>query len=74
MTVIGSRFSIPRAVESRRTGAHLREIVEAAAVDAGSTAPRFTVPFPGNGQQISFQKEMARILPQLPGELGELSI
>lgn len=44
----------------------IKEIVEAAADEAGSAARRFAVPFPGNGQQGRFQKEMARIIPQLP--------
>jgi hypothetical protein len=42
--------------------------VEAAATTAGNNAPRFAVPFPGNGQQTRFQEEMARILPLLPRE------
>jgi len=42
--------------------------VEAAAITAGSDVPRFAVPFPGNGQQTRFRKEMAKILPMLPRE------
>lgn len=42
--------------------------VEAAATAAGNNAPRFAVPFPGNGQQSRFREEMVRILPQLPKE------
>jgi hypothetical protein len=44
----------------------IQGIVEAAADAAGCAAPRFAVPFPGNGQQARFRKEMVRILPQLP--------
>jgi hypothetical protein len=40
--------------------------VEAAAVMAGHSGPRFTVPFPGMGQQTRFHNEMQRILPLLP--------
>jgi hypothetical protein len=46
----------------------IKENVEAAANTAGSNAQLFAVPFPGNGQQARFQKEMSRILPQLPRE------
>jgi len=44
----------------------IKEIVEAAATAAGSDAPRYAVPFPGNGQQARFLREMADILPRLP--------
>ena len=44
----------------------IKDIVEAAAFAAGSDAPRYAVPFPGNGQQARFLKEMADILPKLP--------
>jgi hypothetical protein len=40
--------------------------VEAAAIAAGSNAPRFVVPFPGQGNQPGFRAEMARIIPTLP--------
>jgi hypothetical protein len=46
----------------------IRADVEAAAIVAGTTAPRFAVPFPGNRQQTRFQEKMALILPQLPRE------
>jgi len=46
----------------------IRENVEVAANTAGSNAQLFAVPFPGNGQQARFLKEMSRILPQLPRE------
>ncbi len=32
----------------------IKDIVEAATIAAGSDAPRFAVPFPGNGQQVRF--------------------
>jgi len=48
----------------------IKEIVEAAADEAGSSAPRFAVPFPGNGQQGRFQKAMAQIIQHLPRESG----
>lgn len=32
----------------------IKDVVESAAVAAGSDAPRFAVPFPGNGQQRRF--------------------
>lgn len=41
----------------------IKEIVESATIAVGSDAPRFAVPFPGNGQQARFQKD---ILPRLP--------
>ena len=44
----------------------IKDIVEAAAISAGSDAPRFAVPFPGVGQLVRFLKEMADILPRLP--------
>ncbi len=44
----------------------IKDIVEAAAIAAGSDAPRFAVPFPGVGQQGRFLREMADILPGLP--------
>jgi hypothetical protein len=44
----------------------IKEIVEAAAAAAGSDAPTYAVPFPGNGQQARFLREMADILPKLP--------
>jgi hypothetical protein len=44
----------------------IRTIVDAAAIAAGSTAPRFAVPFPGMGQQARFKAAMAQIIPTLP--------
>jgi hypothetical protein len=44
----------------------IKEIVEAAAIAAGSSAARYAVPFPGHGQQTHFRDEMARIIPILP--------
>jgi hypothetical protein len=44
----------------------IRDDVEAAAVESGSVAPRFSVPFPGNGQQGRFRAKMIEILPKLP--------
>jgi hypothetical protein len=49
----------PRAIVALLLG--IKAIVEAAA-----TAPRYAVPFPGNGQQARFRRELALILPQLP--------
>lgn len=40
--------------------------VEAAAREAGSTAPLYSVPFPGTGQQGRFALAMAEIVPRLP--------
>ncbi len=54
----------PRAIVSVLLG--IKDNVEAAAISAGSSAPRFAVPFPGNGQQARFRREMAPILPRLP--------
>jgi hypothetical protein len=42
------------------------DIVNEAAVAACSDAPRYVVPFPGNGQQRRFLDAMARIIPTLP--------
>ena|SRR5579864_8661160 len=47
----------------------IKDFVEAAAIAAGSTAPRFAVHFPLQGNLPRFQKDMAHILPQLPREL-----
>jgi hypothetical protein len=44
----------------------IKPIVDAAAVEAGSTARRFAVPFPGMGQQGRFKIAMAEIVPGLP--------
>jgi hypothetical protein len=44
----------------------IRRIVDRAALAAGCGAPRYAVPFPGNGQRGRFLKEIARIIPELP--------
>jgi hypothetical protein len=44
----------------------IRSIVDDAATAAGSTAPRFAVPFPGMGQQMRFRTAMTLIIPKLP--------
>ena len=44
----------------------IKDIVEAAAISAGSDAPRYAVPFPGVGQPVRFLREMAETLPRLP--------
>lgn len=53
----------PRAIVSLLIG--IKNIVDAAAVEARSNAPRYAVPFPGNGQQSRFRREIALILPKL---------
>ena len=54
----------PVAIVSLLLG--IKDIVEAAAIAAGSSASRYAVPFPGNGHQSRFHAEMARIIPELP--------
>ena len=44
----------------------IKEIMDAAAIAAGSSAARYAVPFPGMGQQARFLDAMARIVPALP--------
>ena len=44
----------------------IENIVNAAAIAAGSDACRFAVPFPGMGHQVRFQTAMASIIPKLP--------
>jgi hypothetical protein len=44
----------------------IKNIVDAAAIAAGSTAQRFAVPFPGMGQQARFKVAIAQIIPTLP--------
>jgi hypothetical protein len=44
----------------------IKDIVEGAAVSAGSSAPRYAVPFPGMGQQARFLTEMKALIPLLP--------
>lgn len=56
----------PRAIVSLLLS--IEDIVEAAAIAAGNNAPRFAVPFPGNGQQARFRRAMALVLPRLPRE------
>jgi hypothetical protein len=46
----------------------IKKIVKKAAIEAGSTAPHYPVPFPGNSHQRRFLSEMALILPKLPKE------
>ena len=54
----------PRAIVTLLVG--IKAVVESAATAAGCEAAFFAVPFPGNGQQGRFRREMARILPLLP--------
>jgi hypothetical protein len=51
----------------------IKDIVESAAVAAGCDAPRFAVPFPGNGQQRRFLREMVDVVPKLPRALRRAS-
>jgi hypothetical protein len=44
----------------------IEPFVNAAAIMAGSKACRYSVPFPGMGQQPPFQDEMAAIIQKLP--------
>ena len=44
----------------------IKDIVDHAAIAAGSKADRYAVPFPGMGQQTRSHNEMTRILPLLP--------
>jgi hypothetical protein len=44
----------------------IEPFVDAAARMAGSNAPRYAVPFPGNGHQGRFLAAIADILPKLP--------
>ena len=44
----------------------IKPFVDAAAIGAGSNAPRYAVPFPGMGQQARFQAAMASLIPKLP--------
>lgn len=44
----------------------IKPIVNAAANMAGSTVPRYGVPFPGMGHQPDFHAEMATIIQKLP--------
>ena len=54
----------PKAIVSLLIG--IGDIVEAAAIEAGSDAVRYVVPFPGMGQQARFRAAMAKIVPLLP--------
>ncbi|HWY60445.1 MAG TPA: hypothetical protein VNW15_00950 [Rhizomicrobium sp.] len=54
----------PAAIVSLMVG--IEKIVEAASLEVKSTASRFSVPFPGNGQQTRFHSKMIEILPDLP--------
>jgi hypothetical protein len=55
----------PLAIVSLLLG--IQGIVDAAAIAAGSNAPRFAVPFPGVGQQMRFRTAMTLKLPRLTG-------
>jgi hypothetical protein len=44
----------------------IKTIVDGAAIQAGSTAQRFAVPFAGMGQQGRFKAAIAEIIPTLP--------
>lgn len=44
----------------------IKPFVDAAAIMAGSNAPRYAVPFPGMGQQTRFKVAMAGIIRKLP--------
>jgi len=46
----------------------IKDIVKAAADQAGSTAEFHPVPFPGNGQQARFLEAMKHLIPLLPKE------
>ena len=54
----------PRAIVSLLV--RIGPIVETAAIMAGHAGRRFSVPFPGMGQQARFHGEMQHILPALP--------
>ena len=56
----------PLAIVSLLIG--ISKIVDAAALAAGSHAPLFRVPFPGNGQQKRFHEKITAIIPALPRE------
>ena len=44
----------------------IRKVVERAALDAGSSAKLYAVPFPGMGHQTKFHSQLAALLPALP--------
>jgi hypothetical protein len=48
--------------------------VDAAAIAANCTAPRYIVPFPGMGQQVRFRAAMAQIIPKLPRKAADLHL
>ena len=54
----------PKAIVSLLIG--IGDIVEAAAIEAGSYAVRYVVPFPVMVQQARFRAAMAKIVPLLP--------
>jgi hypothetical protein len=74
------RFAVCRAAQADlavRIAAHkpeaivtlllsIKDIVEGAAMSAGSRVPRYAVPFPGMGQQVRFLREMKALIPLLP--------
>jgi hypothetical protein len=69
---LGARKSLAERIARYRPDAivplllSIKDVVQDAAREAGSTAPCYPVPFAGNGQQPRFREEMARILPTLP--------
>ena len=69
---VGAQDDLSRRIARYRPAAivsllrRIKPFVEAAARAAGSDAPHYSVPFPGNGQQARFRTEMARIFPKLP--------
>jgi hypothetical protein len=73
---LGARKSIAERIAKYRPEAivplllSIKDVVQDAARDAGSTAPCYPMPFAGMGQQGRFQEEMARILPKLPRTTG----
>ena len=56
----------PLAIVSLLIG--ISKIVDAAARAAGTQAPLFRVPFPGNGQKNRFHEKITAIIPALPRE------
>jgi hypothetical protein len=69
---LGARNSLAERIVKYRPEAivplllSIKEVVQDAACDAGSTVSCYPVPFAGFGQQGRFREEMARILPKLP--------
>jgi hypothetical protein len=75
---LDSQKSLADRIAAYRPGAivsllkSIEPFVNAAAIMAGSDAVRYGVPFPGTGQQLRFQAEMAAIIRKLP-KLTELA-